>query len=68
MERFPQVAIITGAGGTGSGRAIARRFANDGAAVVVADINDAGGRLATDDSLNGRIVVWWSDSAIRNEK
>lgn len=37
------VAIVTGAGGTGCGRAIARRLVKDGAAVVVSDINDAGG-------------------------
>jgi NAD(P)-dependent dehydrogenase (short-subunit alcohol dehydrogenase family) len=43
MEQPRHVAIVTGAGGTGSGRAIARRFANDGAAVVVADINESGG-------------------------
>jgi NAD(P)-dependent dehydrogenase (short-subunit alcohol dehydrogenase family) len=40
----PHVGIVTGAGPTRSGRAIARRFARDGAAVVVADVNDAGGR------------------------
>jgi 3-oxoacyl-[acyl-carrier protein] reductase len=37
------VAIVTGSGGTGCGRAIARRFAKDGSAVVVADINEPGG-------------------------
>jgi NAD(P)-dependent dehydrogenase (short-subunit alcohol dehydrogenase family) len=38
-----RVVIVTGAGGTGCGRAIAVRFAARGAAVVVSDINDAGG-------------------------
>ena len=42
-DRSNQVVIVTGAGGTGCGRAIAARFARDGAAVVVSDINDAGG-------------------------
>ncbi len=35
--------IVTGAGGAGCGRAIAARFAADGASVVVSDINEAGG-------------------------
>jgi NAD(P)-dependent dehydrogenase (short-subunit alcohol dehydrogenase family) len=38
-----KVAIVTGAGRDGSGRAVARRFAKEGAAVVVNDINEAGG-------------------------
>jgi NAD(P)-dependent dehydrogenase (short-subunit alcohol dehydrogenase family) len=37
------VSIVTGSGGTGCGRAIAQRFAKNGAAVVVADINEQGG-------------------------
>jgi NAD(P)-dependent dehydrogenase (short-subunit alcohol dehydrogenase family) len=42
----PRVVLVTGAGGQGSGRAIASRFASAGAAVVVCDINEAGGRGA----------------------
>jgi NAD(P)-dependent dehydrogenase (short-subunit alcohol dehydrogenase family) len=38
-----RVAVVTGAGGTGCGRAIARRFARRGAAVVVSDIDESGG-------------------------
>jgi 3-oxoacyl-[acyl-carrier protein] reductase len=37
------VVIVTGAGGGGCGRAIAARFASAGAAVIVSDINEAGG-------------------------
>jgi len=37
------VVIVTGAGGSGCGRSIATRFAFDGAAVVVSDIDEAGG-------------------------
>jgi NAD(P)-dependent dehydrogenase (short-subunit alcohol dehydrogenase family) len=46
MQRDPsaRVAVVTGSGGTGCGRAIAARFAADGAAVVVSDIDEAGGR------------------------
>lgn len=36
--------MVTGAGGDASGRAIARRFAGEGAYVVVSDINTRGGR------------------------
>jgi len=39
-----RVVVVTGAGGTGCGRAIAGRFAAAGAVVVVSDINEAGGR------------------------
>jgi len=40
----PHVVVVTGAGGTGCGRAIASRFAAGGAAVVASDINEVGGR------------------------
>ncbi len=43
MELKGQTAVITGAGSAGSGRAIACRFAREGARVVVSDINEAGG-------------------------
>ena len=42
MQLANRTAIITGAG-SGIGRATARRFAAEGACVVVADINDAAG-------------------------
>ena len=38
-----KVAIVTGGGGAGCGRAIARCFAREGAGVIVSDIDDAGG-------------------------
>ncbi len=38
-----KVAVVTGSGGAGSGRAVARRFAREGCSVVVSDINAPGG-------------------------
>jgi NAD(P)-dependent dehydrogenase (short-subunit alcohol dehydrogenase family) len=38
-----KVAIVTGSGGGGCGRAVARRFAREGCSVVVSDIDEPGG-------------------------
>jgi NAD(P)-dependent dehydrogenase (short-subunit alcohol dehydrogenase family) len=43
MNPDGKVAIITGSGGKGTGRAVARRFAQEGMAVVVSDTNHTGG-------------------------
>ena len=43
MRLQDKVALITGAGG-GIGRAAARRFAAEGAAVVAVDVDDGVGR------------------------
>lgn len=43
MKHNSRVVLVTGAGGTGCGRAIAARFGGGGAAVVACDINEAGG-------------------------
>src|SRR5580704_1667934 len=43
MDLNGKVAIVTGSGGLGCGRAIARRFALEGCAVVVSDIAEPGG-------------------------
>ena len=42
MQWTGKVAIVTGAGGTGCGRAIACHYARERAAVVLADINEEG--------------------------
>jgi NAD(P)-dependent dehydrogenase (short-subunit alcohol dehydrogenase family) len=43
MELLDRVALVTGGGGAGTGRAVALRLAAEGAAVVVADIDAEGG-------------------------
>jgi NAD(P)-dependent dehydrogenase (short-subunit alcohol dehydrogenase family) len=44
MDVKGKVAVVTGSGGPGCGRAIALRLAREGACVVVTDINDDAGR------------------------
>src|SRR5215470_9434441 len=44
MELDKRVALVTGGGGAGTGRAIVLRLAAAGAAVVVADVDGEGGR------------------------
>jgi NAD(P)-dependent dehydrogenase (short-subunit alcohol dehydrogenase family) len=43
MPHENRVVIVTGAGGSGCGRSISARFARDGSAIVVSDIDEAGG-------------------------
>jgi NAD(P)-dependent dehydrogenase (short-subunit alcohol dehydrogenase family) len=47
MRLKNKTAVVTGAG-SGIGRAIAELFAREGAAVVVADLNEAGGQATVD--------------------
>jgi len=60
-------AIVTGSGGTGCGRAIAARFARKGAAVVVSDLTEPGGRemVRLIESAGGRAAFFRAD--VRDE-
>jgi NAD(P)-dependent dehydrogenase (short-subunit alcohol dehydrogenase family) len=64
-----KIAIVTGSGGKGSGRAEACRLASEGCHVIVADINEAGGsetqRLIQADG--GRAEFFRCDVSIQQE-
>jgi NAD(P)-dependent dehydrogenase (short-subunit alcohol dehydrogenase family) len=67
MTEPRHVVIVTGAGGTGCGRAIATRFARDGAAVVVSDVNEPGGHetVRMIENAGGRAAFFRAD--VRDE-
>jgi NAD(P)-dependent dehydrogenase (short-subunit alcohol dehydrogenase family) len=63
MEIRGRVAIVTGGGGGGTGRAVALRLAQSGAAVVAADIDDEGARetVARVETAGGRAASVHAD-------
>lgn len=63
-----KVAVITGAA-SGLGRATAIRFANEGAAVVVADLNSQGGETVVSEiaATGGRAVYQHTDATSEQE-
>lgn len=69
MNLLGKIAIVTGSGGEGSGRAIARRFAGHGAAVVVSDINEPGGlqTLRLIEGEGGRAAFFRADVGVEAE-
>src|SRR5690242_584591 len=64
-----KVAIVTGSGGPGCGRAVARRLAHEGCSVVVSDVNEAGAeetkRLIELDG--GRVALQRADVRIERD-
>jgi NAD(P)-dependent dehydrogenase (short-subunit alcohol dehydrogenase family) len=69
MELAGKVAIVTGAGGGGCGRAIARRFAREGASVLVSDIDEEGGRetVRRIDQEGGHAAFFRGDAAVESD-
>ena len=67
MSNEFRVVLVTGAGGAGCGRSIAKRFARDGAAVVVSDIKEAGGHetVREIEGVGGRAAFFRAD--VRDE-
>jgi NAD(P)-dependent dehydrogenase (short-subunit alcohol dehydrogenase family) len=65
MDIRDKVAVVTGAGGAGQGRAVALRLASLGARVVVSDVNEAGGRETCQriDWLGGKAAFIRADVA-----
>lgn len=68
MRLANKIAIITGAG-SGIGRASARLFAREGAKVVVADVNDAGGEETVADikANSGEAIFVHTDVSAASE-
>jgi NAD(P)-dependent dehydrogenase (short-subunit alcohol dehydrogenase family) len=69
MHLAGRIAIVTGSGGAGCGRAIARRLAWEGASVVVTDIDEAGARqtLTLIEAEGGRAALWVANVAVEAE-
>lgn len=69
MNIQDKVVIVTGSGGGGCGRAIARRFAREGASVVVSDINEAGGNETVQHirSAGGRAEFFRADVQVESQ-
>ena len=69
MDLTNKAVIVTGAGGNGSGRAIATRFARAGATAIVSDIDEAGGHETVRgiESAGGRAVFFRADVRVESE-
>jgi NAD(P)-dependent dehydrogenase (short-subunit alcohol dehydrogenase family) len=69
LEVSGKVAIVTGAGGGGSGRAIAKRLARQGVSVVVNDIDEAGGRETARqiEAERGKAAFFQADVSIESQ-
>jgi NAD(P)-dependent dehydrogenase (short-subunit alcohol dehydrogenase family) len=69
MKTQGKVAVVTGAGGGGQGRAVARRLAREGASVIVSDIDERGGRetVRLIESQRGRAAFFRADVGLESD-
>ena len=69
MEIDGRIALVTGGGGAGSGRAIVVRLARAGAAVVVADVDEQGGAetVRRVEEKGGRAVFVRADVTLEDD-
>jgi NAD(P)-dependent dehydrogenase (short-subunit alcohol dehydrogenase family) len=69
MKTEGRVAIVTGAGAEGTGRAIAMALAHSGASVVVGDIDPIGGRetIARIEAVGARAAFVRADVRVRDD-
>lgn len=63
-----KIAIVTGGGGAGCGRAIARCFAREGAGVVVSDIDETGGAETVREIEHEGGVATFERCDVRNQE
>ncbi len=69
MRLAGKVAIISGGGGAGIGRAIAELYAGEGAAVVVGDVDEAGAQQVAEaiEAGGGRAVALKEDASVAGD-
>jgi NAD(P)-dependent dehydrogenase (short-subunit alcohol dehydrogenase family) len=69
MDLAGKVAVVTGAGGDGSGRAIALRLARAGAAVALCDVNEGGARetVRQIEAAGGRAAFYPADVRVADQ-
>lgn len=69
MELTGKIAIVTGSGGPGCGRAVACRLAREGCSVVVSDIDDAGAveTLRLIETAGGRAALRHADVRLESD-
>jgi len=69
MNLSGKTAVVTGGGGPGSGRAVSLRLSHAGAAVVIADVDEAGGRETARqvEAASGRATFARCDVAVESD-